>query len=296
VADTHQRLPALTIPGLKLRQAEPQTDLTDSAEVVKSQQAGIDQSTSNLIAPAAMNSTMFQAQLETRTSGDRDLRGHIQSITLFLLLAVMPATHAVDVYSNLGNPDSSSNAAIGFNDVLNFDVYYAQGFTTGVTLYNIDSVDLALGVTNAGNGTPLLRLYSDNAGNPGSDLGAVFTNPTFGTRAIYNFSLASPFALAASTSYWLVLSDSTAGSNTKFNWYYSDTFSSPSARNGSGFTFLNGGRSIDGGINWTTNTNFAQTGVTVNATAVPEPTSSLLGLMASGILGMVARQRKNRSA
>lgn len=214
---------------------------------------------------------------------------------LGLFCAGMPLARAVDVYSNLGNPDSSSNAAIGHNDSTSFDVYYAQGFTTGTSLYNIDSVDLALGVTNAGNGTPLLRIYSNNAGLPGTDLGAVFTNPTFGTRAIYNLSLTSPFALAASTSYWLVLSDSTSGSNTKFNWYYSDTFSSPAARNSSGFTFLNGARSINGGTSWTTNTAFAQTGVTINATAVPEPSTWVFAAMATGLTALVARRRQSRS-
>lgn len=199
----------------------------------------------------------------------------------------------MDVYSNLGNPDSSSNAAIGYNDVTNFDVYYAQGFATGTALYNLDSVDLALGVTNAGNGTPLLQIYSDNAGKPGTDLGAVFTNPSFGTRAIYNLSLGTPFALAANTTYWMVLSDSTAGgSSTKFNWYYSDNFTSPSAQNSSGFTFVNGARSINGGTSWTTNNAFAQTGITLNGTPVPEPTTYALAAIATGVMATVARRRK----
>jgi hypothetical protein len=214
---------------------------------------------------------------------------------LGLFCAGLPFLKAVDVYSNLGNPDSSLNAAIGYNDVTNFDVYYAQGFTTGALLYNIDSVDLALGVTNAGNGTPLLRIYSNNAGVPGTDLGAVFTNPTLGTRAIYNLSLTNPFALAASTSYWLVLSDGKAGTNTKFNWYYSNTFSSPAARNSSGFTFPNGARSIHGATSWTTNTNFAQTGVTINATAVPEPSTRGFAAMVTGLTALVTRRCRSRN-
>ena len=222
------------------------------------------------------------------------MRFHLRHfITLFGLIASgMPAARAVDVYSNLGNPDSSSNAAIGYNDSTNYNVFYAQGFTTGATLYNINSVDLALGVTNAGNGSPLLQIYSDNAGAPGANLGAVFTNPTFGTRAIYNLSLATPFALAASTSYWLVVSDTTAGSSTKFNWYYSDTFNSPSAKNGSNFQFVNGARSVNGGTSWVTNTAFSQTGITINATAVPEPTTWALAAIATGVMAAVARRRK----
>ncbi|WP_421021979.1 choice-of-anchor R domain-containing protein, partial [Klebsiella pneumoniae] len=79
-------------------------------------------------------------------------------------------------FSNLGNPDSSSNAAIGYNSITSFNVIYAQGFTTGTSLYDLNSVDLPLAVTGAGNGSPLLQIYSNNAGNPGTALNATFTN------------------------------------------------------------------------------------------------------------------------
>jgi hypothetical protein len=217
-------------------------------------------------------------------------------ILIGLLASGMSAARAVDVYSNLGNPDSSANAAIGYNDSTNFNVFYAQGFTTGASLYNMKSVGLALGVTNAGNGSPQLQIYSDNPGVPGSDLGAVFTNPSFGTRAIYNLSLSTPFALSASTRYWMVLKDTTAGSSTKFNWYYSDTFSSPSAQNGSSFQSLNGARSVNGGSNWVANTAFSQTGISIDATAVPEPSTYALAAIATGVMAAVARRRKARNA
>lgn len=199
---------------------------------------------------------------------------------------------AVDIYSNLGNPDSSSNAAIGYNSVTNFNVKYAQGFTTGSTLYTIESVDLPLGVTGAGNGTPLLQIYSNNAGVPGSDLGASFTNPSFGAQAVYNLSLTTPFALAANTSYWLVLSDTTSASQTKFNWYYSDAISTPTAQNGSGLTFLNGARSNNGGTNWSPNNAFALTGITVNA--VPEPSTYALAMITTGFIALLRRRQKAR--
>jgi hypothetical protein len=211
-----------------------------------------------------------------------------------LIASQIHAAQAVDIYSNLGTPDSSSNAAIGYNSVANFDVTYAQGFTTGASLYLLDSVDLPLGVTGAGNGSPKLQIYSNNAGTPGTDLGVTFTNPTFGAQSLYNFSLATPFALSASTSYWMVLSDTTAGTQTKFNWYYTDTFSSPTAKNGSGVSFLGGARSNNGGALWSTNNGFAQTGITLNATAVPEPTTYALAAIATGVMAIVARRRKAR--
>ncbi len=224
------------------------------------------------------------------------MRFKFGSLAVFfgLLATQMIGAHAADIYSNLGTPDSSSNAAIGYNSPTNTNVIYAQGFTTGTSLYVINSVDLPLGVTGAGNGSPLLKIYSDNAGKPGTALDATFTNPTFGAQSLYSLTLATPFAMSASTSYWVVLSDSTATAQTKFNWYYTDTFSSPTGQNGSGVTFLGGARSLNGGSTWSTNNVFAQTGIILNATAVPEPTTYALAAIASGVLAVVARRRKAR--
>lgn len=222
------------------------------------------------------------------------LRFNLFATFLCMIFAQSTDSLAIDVFSNLGTPDSSSNAAIGYNSISNFNVIYAQGFTTGTSLYVLNSVDLPLAVTGAGNGSPLLQIYSDNAGNPGTALSATFNNPTFGAQTVYNLSLSTPFALAASTSYWLVLSDTTAASQTKFNWYYSDTFSAPTGRNGSGLTHLAAARSLNGGTVWTTNNTFAQTGITLNATAVPEPGTYILGVISTGIMAAIARHRRRR--
>jgi hypothetical protein len=94
----------------------------------------------------------------------------------------------------------------------------------------------------------------------------------------------------------MVLSDSTADTQTKFNWYYTDSFSSPSAKNGSGLSYLAGSRSLNGGSTWANNDVFAQTGITLNATAVPEPTTYALAAISSGVMAIVARRRKSRKA
>ena len=224
------------------------------------------------------------------------MRLHLRLLatSLCMIFAQSTNSRAIDIFSNLGTPDSSSNAAIGYNSPTNFNVIYAQGFTTGTSLYDLNSVDLPLAVTGAGNGSPQLQIYSDNAGNPGTALIATFTNPTFGAQSLYNLSLSKPFAMSASTSYWLVLSDSTAASQTKFNWYYSDTFSAPTGQNGSGLTYLAAARSLNGGAAWTTNNGFAQTGITVNATAVPEPGTYVLGTIATGVMAAVTHRRRQK--
>jgi len=224
------------------------------------------------------------------------MRLHLRLLatSLCMIFAQSTNSRAIDIFSNLGTPDSSSNAAIGYNSPTNFNVIYAQGFTTGTSLYDLNSVDLPLAVTGAGNGSPQLQIYSDNAGNPGTALNATFTNPTFGAQSLYNLSLSTPFAMSASTSYWLVLSDTTAASQTKFNWYYSDSFSAPTAQNGSGLTYLAAARSLNGGAAWTTNNGFAQTGITVNATAVPEPGTYVLGAIATGVMAAVTHRRRQK--
>ena len=174
-----------------------------------------------------------------------------------VLVAQISAVNAAVIYSNLGTPDSTTSVAIGYSSSVNTNVKYAQGFTTGTGVYLLNSVDLALGVTGFGNGSPLLQIFSDNSGKPGTDLAATFTNPTYGAQAVYNLSLATPFSLSATTSYWIVLSDTTSASQTKFNWYYSDAFTQPTAQNGSGLTYLAGARSMNGGTTWATNDAFA---------------------------------------
>jgi hypothetical protein len=222
------------------------------------------------------------------------MRLQLASLAAFIsiMAAQMNTVQAANIYSNLGTPDSSSNAAIGYNSSTNVDVKYAQGFTTGTSIYVLNSVDLPLGVTGSGNGSPRLQIFSNNADKPGTALDVTFTNPTFGAQALYNFSLATPFEMSASTSYWMVLSDSTANTQTKFNWYYSDTLSSPTAQNGSDLTFLGGSRSLNGGTSWSNNNAFAQTGITLNATAVPEPSTYALAAIASGVMAALARRRK----
>lgn len=224
------------------------------------------------------------------------MRLHLRLLatSLCMIFAQSTNSQAIEIFSNLGNPDSSSNAAIGYNSIPSFNVIYAQGFTTGTSLYELNSVDLPLAVTGAGNGSPQLQIYTDNAGNPGTALNATFTNPSFGAQSVYNLNLSTPFALSASTSYWLVLSDTTAASQTKFNWYYSDTFSAPTGQNGSGLTYLAAARSLNGGTAWTTNNAFAQTGITVNGTAVPEPGTYVLGAIATGVMSAVAHRRRQK--
>jgi hypothetical protein len=213
-----------------------------------------------------------------------------------VLVAQISAANAAVIYSNLGTPDSTTSVAIGYNSSVNTNVKYAQGFTTGTGVYLLNSVDLALGVTGFGNGSPLLQIFSDNSGKPGTDLAATFTNPTFGAQAVYNLNLATPFSLSATTSYWIVLSDTTSASQTKFNWYYSDAFTQPTAQNGSGLTYLAGARSMNGGTTWATNDAFALTAITLNATTVPEPSTYALAAIASSIMVVVGRRRKSTIA
>ena len=65
------------------------------------------------------------------------MRLHLRLLATALCMIFAQSTNsqAIEIFSNLGNPDSSSNAAIGYNSITSFNVIYAQGFTTGTSLY-----------------------------------------------------------------------------------------------------------------------------------------------------------------
>jgi len=185
----------------------------------------------------------------------------VRKLMTIVVLAISGQASGVEVFTNLGQPDSSSNAAIGYNSSTAYNVRYAQGFTTNSAIdYQLNRISVPLSST----GSPVVDLYTDSGGKPGVSTGAQFT---LQTGQLYDFT--ASYILTANTTYWVVLSDFTASSRTKYNWYYSDTFSAPIDVNGSGFTSAGGARALDGST-WSANRSFTQTGISVDAIPVPE--------------------------
>ena len=83
----------------------------------------------------------------------------------------------------------------------------ATAFTTGTGTYTLSSVALRLG-THAGTPTPLVQIYGDASGNPGT-LVATMTNPApHVNNPLDIYTAPANTTLAASTTYWLVTSNS----------------------------------------------------------------------------------------
>ena len=92
----------------------------------------------------------------------------------------------------------------------------ASAFTTGSNSggYGLSSVDIYLGI-QPGTVTPLVEIYEDNADSPGT-LHATLSNPATLTANSANTFTATNTTLSATTTYWLVTSNSHSTIGTGF--------------------------------------------------------------------------------
>lgn len=143
-------------------------------------------------------------------------------LTVLLVLAFHPAGTVsaaigdITVISNIPSGVAGSGSVAA-------DLQRAAGFTTGPDLYALTSVTLSLYNWSVSNQTVNVWLYSDNGGNPGSALTAfpsIVTTP--GQDAAILFSLSTPFPLAPSTTYWVVVDSNTTVWGDMV-WRFSDT-------------------------------------------------------------------------
>ena len=89
----------------------------------------------------------------------------------------------------------------------------ATEFTTGAGTYTLSSVAIRMGF-QVGSPIPLVKIYGDASGNPGT-LVATMTNPaTIVDRVINVFTAPASTTLNASTTYWLVTSNSASSFGT----------------------------------------------------------------------------------
>ena len=86
----------------------------------------------------------------------------------------------------------------------------ATEFTTGTGTYTLSSVGIFIPFSSLV-GTPAVKIYGDTGGNPGTTLLATMTNPgTFADNAVHTFTAPANTTLSASTTYWVVTSNSAA--------------------------------------------------------------------------------------
>jgi hypothetical protein len=173
--------------------------------------------------------------------------------------------------------DNLGQTSNGIEDV-SVDRWVTSSFGTDGSSYVLDSVTLRL----RGEGTVELDLYSDNAGKPGSFLGAL-TSPgiipagdsdvTFGGNGL---------GLSANTTYWEVLKGVTGTPA----WYWTESTS------GTGVGFQHTwGFSEDAGVTWSTFTTQPQLMQVVAATPSTAPDSASTVLLLSWCLVLLGGVR-----
>ena len=91
----------------------------------------------------------------------------------------------------------------------------ATAFTTGTVTYTLSSVGIFI-PSSLVVGTPAVKIYGNTGGTPGTLL-ATMTNPgTFADNAVHTFTAPANTTLSASTTYWVVTSNSAALGGTGF--------------------------------------------------------------------------------
>ena len=91
----------------------------------------------------------------------------------------------------------------------------ATAFTTGTVTYTLSSVGIFI-PSSLVVGTPAVKIYGDTGRTPGTLL-ATMTNPgTFADNAVHTFTAPANTTLSASTTYWVVTSNSAALGGTGF--------------------------------------------------------------------------------
>lgn len=146
--------------------------------------------------------------------------GPVPALVLFSCLASAPISFAQST-TYLSNLAETGDGLIAAGS----DQFLAQSFVTGTDVrgYSLDFVKLSAG-TDCGTppGNFQVYLYSDNAGQPGNNLGQLFgPNPSgFGT---YTYST-NGIGLSPTTTYWIVVnSDQSKGDCSGTGFYGWDT-------------------------------------------------------------------------
>jgi len=136
-----------------------------------------------------------------------------------------------------------------------------------------------------------VRLFSDNAGSPGSSLVTLSGPSAVPTEAKYTYT--TNYWLTAGSTYWMVVSDANAVSNSsQFNWFADLANTAPTAQNGSGWTNVGADRSTNGGSAWSNSTPATISSISINA--VPEPSAYCMALagLACGGYTMFRRRKQ----
>jgi hypothetical protein len=196
-----------------------------------------------------------------------------------LLVNAGPSYGDTVIVSNLGDTVNGTGTIYGSGPPQS----YAQEFQTGNSSVLLSSIIVALGDARD-TFTASAELVANNSGLPGSTILTSFTVPSIPTTTPTDLTFApsSSVTLNANTDYWFVLSASGSGD---YKWDYTNTLST---------SFPNYAVSNNSGATWTIGAPPGPFLLEATATAVPEPSSSVLaaiGLLAFGVVVCARRLR-----
>jgi len=140
------------------------------------------------------------------------------SVCLAVFVAASAPPAAADVIiSNMPGNDGTGTMLNG--DASTVDNSKAAGFTMPAgSDYFLDNVTMRIEILDAAN-SPVIQIWSDSGGLPSASL-MTLTNPTFtiGGVATYVFTPPSQLTLQAGQTYWVLIYNDSAGSDS-FEWY-----------------------------------------------------------------------------
>jgi hypothetical protein len=200
------------------------------------------------------------------------------------LSAADAARAQVTLFNNLGNQPQ------GFANV-DANSWIATRFNTDNNNYTLTSATLKLYTESFGSGTFFVKLFADNAGQPGTALGTLTSGPNplsvgFQATDVTFNGLNQP--LLANTNYWIVFGDN-PGASLDLRWSVANPGGS-----GVGYQALRCSTLNQGGGWGSFDTDHAMQMQLTGTVFVPEPGSMVLGLVGMG--GMwLTRRIKNRT-
>lgn len=206
------------------------------------------------------------------------------AVCLLLSIATVSRAQIVVSVSNLTQPNNAGTTSISFNNSSSFQ-YPTQAFTTGSSATVLSNITLSLG-NGSGSGFAL-KLYSDNAGAPGTLLETLTGSSSPTTAGNYAFTSGASTALSATTTYWWVATTTSGNFNIKDTTSTAETSSTGWTIADSGFDQQNNSGSL---VNDQDVFLFSVS----TTSAVPEPGTyaAVAGFIA---LGFAAHRRRRRA-
>jgi len=195
-------------------------------------------------------------------------------LSTFLFVFGISSVPAADLFDNIGRTTGSTSLVLG-------NVWSANRFDTNGQDYDLVSVTLLMDRSEGGD-DPILEIYSDSAGEPGTSIGILTAPGSYSSGTLTNTTFTASGISLTDSSYWVVLKSPNESST--FRWASTDN----DTGSGEGFSTWNG-QTGNAGANWLTYTvDPYQMIVTVQP--VPEPSSLILAALGLGTLRLIVKR------